>query len=249
MDIDIRKLCKDCNRILDKYKIESPSDFKSWASKNHPNKGGNKKIFKEVSKCNDLYFGLHPKCLRITKQSVKSRKTRKSRTKPRKPCNKNQVRNPKTKRCVLKSRLKSRKAPSRRKSRKVSSSRRKSRRKSVSKRKVCSKYQVRNPKTGRCIKKSKAKFSYKSSVRSTKSAKSARAKSQQGRKGGKCCFGGKIINPETGKCINPRGATGRKLLNEGKIKVSDIRNCHIKRGLIHNDEYYKEYYGKWLNKK
>ena len=109
--------------------------------------------------------------------SAKEKKQRKSpAAKEKKPCKSNQIRNPATGRCVLKTsplgkkimkemggssrrassrRASSHRASSRRaSSRKASSRRASSRRASSPKRTPCNSNQIRNPKTGRCVLKS-----------------------------------------------------------------------------------------------
>ena len=179
------KLCNDCKKVLKTHNITNKKEFITWARTNHPDKGGNGNIFGLVSGCNDEYFGTNKSCDINKDYSYmnSSNKPPPHREKPshhraspkqhRKACNPNQVRNPKSGRCVLKSSplgkkiMKemggSRKTSSRRASSRKTSSRRASSQKTSSRRaspkkhnKACNVNQVRNPKSGRCVLKSSA---------------------------------------------------------------------------------------------
>jgi len=188
-----RKLCSECKKILKNNDITSLKEFRKWALKNHPDKGGDEETFGIVSGCNDEYFGTNKRCdmdMNYSGYGYKREKPKKSRKSPRekpkkskkppapkepKPCNSDQIRNPKTGRCVLKRsplgkkimkemggssrRASSRRASSRRASSRRASSRRASSRRASSRRassakkgrKACNSDQIRNPKTGRCV--------------------------------------------------------------------------------------------------
>jgi hypothetical protein len=248
-----RKLCKECKKILKNNDITNLKDFRKWALKNHPDKGGDSEIFGIVSGCNDEYFGTNKRCdmdmnysgYGYSKKPKKSRKPRKS-TKPpskeQKPCNSDQIRNPKTGRCVLKRsplgkkimkemgggssrRASSRRASSRRaSSRRASSRRASSRRASSAKkgRKACNSDQIRNPKTGRCVLKrsplgqkimKEKKGSRKSSSRRRSYGTSHRASSPSFK-----CKKNQILNPKTGRCVLKSGKIGQEILNKKKNK-------------------------------
>ena len=159
------KLCKECKKILKNNDIKSLKDFRKWALKNHPDKGGDSELFKTVSSCNDEYFGTNKRCdmnMNYSGYGPKSPKpkerkprpkTRKSpKPKEKKPCNSDQIRNPKTGRCVLKTSPLGKKIMkemgSRGSSRRKSSRRESSRKKGIN---PCNSDQIRNPKTGRCV--------------------------------------------------------------------------------------------------
>jgi hypothetical protein len=70
--------CNNCKIILKKYNIKDNSSFKKWSLKNHPNKGGNKTVFKQVSSCVDDFFGLNTICTDNPRKSTKRKSKRKS---------------------------------------------------------------------------------------------------------------------------------------------------------------------------
>ena len=240
-----RKLCKECKKILKNNDITNLKDFRKWALKNHPDKGGDSEIFGIVSGCNDEYFGTNKRCdmdvnysgYGYSKNRKKPRKPRKSAKPPskeQKPCNSDQIRNPKTGRCVLKrSPLgkkimkemgggSSRRASSRRaSSRRASSRRASSRRASSAKKgkKPCNSDQIRNPKTGRCVLKrsplgKKIMKEKKGSRKSSRRSSSRRASSAK--KGKKPCNSDQIRNPKTGRCVLKRTPLGQKIMKEKK---------------------------------
>jgi len=57
------KRCTQCKEFLFEKNISNKKDFLEWALKNHPDKGGDVKVFDEISSCNDEYFGINPKCV------------------------------------------------------------------------------------------------------------------------------------------------------------------------------------------
>ena len=95
-----KKLCRDCKKILQNHNIQSLKDFRKWALKNHPDKGGDTDTFGLVSGCNDEYFGTNKRCDMDSSYSrkpysAKEKKQRKSpAAKEKKPCKSNQIRNP-----------------------------------------------------------------------------------------------------------------------------------------------------------
>jgi len=254
-----KKLCRECKKILKNNDITSLKDFRKWALKNHPDKGGDSEIFAIVSGCNDEYFGTNKRCdmdMNYSGYGHGREKPKKSRKPPRekpkksrkspapkepKPCNSDQIRNPKTGRCVLKTsplgkkimkemgggsrRASSRRASSRRASSRRASSRRASSRRasSVKKgRKACNKDQIRNPKTGRCVLKTsplgkkimkERKGSRRSSSRRASSRKysSHRASSPSFK-----CKKNQILNPKTGRCVLKSGKIGQEILKNRK---------------------------------
>ena len=48
--------CFECSELLKKYNIKTLKDFRIWALKNHPDKGGETDTFAKVSSCADEYF-------------------------------------------------------------------------------------------------------------------------------------------------------------------------------------------------
>ena len=55
--------CDECRKILFNNNIFNKKDFLKWSLKGgHPDKGGDYRLFQEVSSCNDDFFGLNRKC-------------------------------------------------------------------------------------------------------------------------------------------------------------------------------------------
>ena len=250
------KLCNDCKKVLKTHNITNKKEFITWARTNHPDKGGNGNIFGLVSGCNDEYFGTNKSCDINKDYSYmnSSNKPPPHREKPshhraspkqhRKACNPNQVRNPKSGRCVLKSSplgkkiMKemggSRKTSSRR-SRRASSQKTSSRRASPKKHnKACNANQVRNPKSGRCVLKSsplgkkimkemggsRKTSSRRASSRKTSSRRASSQKTSSRRaspkKHNKACNVNQVRNPKSGRCVLKSSALGKKIMKERK---------------------------------
>jgi len=156
--------CNSCSKILKKHNVTSLSDFRKWSVKNHPDKGGDENLYKEVNNCNDLFFknktcdweyyrNNSPVSARSYYYSQESpfyssssympssRSSSKSSRSPKrkyKPCGPHQYRDPNTKRCRNKNKQKrsstTRKTPT------------------SPKRKPCRSDQYRHPVTKRCRK-------------------------------------------------------------------------------------------------
>ena len=248
-----KKLCRDCKKILQNHNIQSLKDFRKWALKNHPDKGCDTDTFGLVSGCNDEYFGTNKRCDMDSSYSrkpysAKEKKQRKSpAAKEKKPCKSNQIRNPATGRCVLKTSPLGKKimkemggGSSRRASSRRASPRRESpRRASPPKRTPCKSNQIRNPKTGRCVLKtsplgkkimkemggssrrasSRRASSHRASSRraSSRKASSRRASSRRASSPKRTpCNSNQIRNPKTGRCVLKSGKIGQAILKERK---------------------------------
>ena len=70
--------CKSCKEKLLEININSNSEYKRWAVKNHPDKVKNKdkdeseKIFKEISTCNDIIYGTNEEDCKVVNSFVKN---------------------------------------------------------------------------------------------------------------------------------------------------------------------------------
>ena len=137
----------------------------------------------------------NPRYLSPVKESPK----RRASPKERKPCNQDQIRNPKTGRCVLK------RSPLGKKilEKLGASPRRASPRRKKQKLKKCSMDKIRNPKTKRCVLKTsplgKKLLQKKMGIKSS-------PKKQ------KPCNPDQIRNPKTGRCVLKRSPLGKKIL-------------------------------------
>jgi len=168
--------CNDCKKVLKRYNINDLKSFRRWALRGHPDKGGDVEIFKEVSNCNDDFFGINKKCYWTDSPKKPSprkppspkkpspRKPSPRKPSPKKPCRPNQYRHPETKRC--------RKKPTSPKS------------------KPCRPDQYRHPETKRCRKKPSEK------KKKSKSPKSKKSKSPKKKR----CPNGSKRNKKTGEC-------------------------------------------------
>jgi len=69
---------KPCVTLLSDAGITSRKDFLRWSVSNHPDKGGDTKIFQEISACVDKQYGSARKTRRRQKKRRSTRKSRKS---------------------------------------------------------------------------------------------------------------------------------------------------------------------------
>jgi hypothetical protein len=254
--------CKRCKTFLKSRSINNKKDFLLWAKKNHPDKGGSNKTFQEVSYCNDILFGINEECSKMPKSfssisnrsrksrsakksspkksksrksSAKKSKSRKSSAKEPKPCKPNQVRNPKTGRCVLKTgpigrKLWEKTADSKASSGRKSSSKASSGRKaSSSKRSSGRKPSSSKASSGRKSS-SKASSGRKSSSKASSGRKASSSKRRsRSRKQPKPCRSDQVRNPRTNRCVLKKSPLGRKIMQEmGGSKASSGRKSSSK---------------------
>lgn len=78
-------ICNNCSHLLSLHNIDNLKDFKRWAYRHHPDKGGARDVFREVSNCVDMHY----------KDEICSRTTDRTRSHSR-PTTKNRQRRPKT---------------------------------------------------------------------------------------------------------------------------------------------------------
>jgi hypothetical protein len=79
---------EQCKQRLEQEGIQTRSDFRRWAARNHPDKGGDARRFQEISECMDMVFPKSGGRVRkntfrrrrrvTTKKHVRLRRTRRS---------------------------------------------------------------------------------------------------------------------------------------------------------------------------
>ena len=78
--------CNQCANSLSEAHIYNKRDFKRWALRNHPDKGGSEGKYQDMSNCIDDWFGPNPKCFKeLSPSPIRKRSVKKSYRGPMTP--------------------------------------------------------------------------------------------------------------------------------------------------------------------